>query len=201
MKPKPLILNIPDELRTGAVPCQIVRSPHNVSQACMRAGQQLFAYWRRNHYVKFLLAYEQQMQILASADEAETKLDEATLDASSWPTDSSGPAGHEDSAGEDAEPRSTTAPGGWSGQSLPGKAVTIIQDSKQESTGRPPLQIEAAAPTGALSLEAKAVLGMEAGVNSLGTSQELLADACIEEATPVNDDAAAGGLETPSRWC
>ena len=158
----------------------------------------------RNHYTKFLLAYEQQMQILASAEGAEAGSDKALLDASSWPVDSSElAAGNGSSAVEDVEVRGTAAPDEWSGEGLHGKSVALIQTSNQELGSIPPLQdgTAVAVQSSAISLEAKAV-SMESGADCLATSKELLADAVMEtEAVPVASSYGAasggGGLEMP----
>lgn len=139
------------------------------------------------------------MEILASAEGAETRADKALVDASSWPANSFKlAAGNGSSAVEDAEVRRTATPGGWSGETLQGEAVALTQISVQESRGMPPLQDSTAvAPEPrTVSSEVKAV----PGVGCPATSSQLLAIACIKkEATsgvPSNNAAAAGGPET-----
>ncbi|CAL5229957.1 g13386 [Coccomyxa viridis] len=90
----------------------------------------------RNHYTKFLLAYEQQMQILASAEGAEAGSDKALLDASSWPIDSSElAAGNGSSAVEDVEVRGTAAPDEWSGEVMETEAVPVASSYGAASGG------------------------------------------------------------------
>ena len=149
----------------------------------------------RNHYTKFLLAYEQQMQILASAEGAEAGTDKAGLDASSWPAASSElAAGNGSSVVEDADIRSTAAPDEGSGDGLHGKAIALIQTIDQVSEGIPPLQdgTAVAVQSSAKSLEAKATL-MEAGCPE--TSNELLADA-VADIAGHGAAAGGGGLDT-----
>ena len=116
------------------------------------------------------------------------------------------PAGNESCAGEDAEVRSISAVPSWqSSRDLPGKVVALVQDSEQDSGGMLPLQDKTAVALepGPVSWEGKSILGAEGGVGIPSSSNQLLADACVEidptnvlisnRAAPIEES----GLEDP----